>query len=253
MSNEIEITEELKKEILTYWRDTKKDKEALARTADLFGLREEDVGRIIAVRWKEKKKFWDEDRIFRLKAYMAQGLGNMEIAKQLGCKPQAVADFKRRNKDILSAYGEDRNEKFEAILDSVDNGKKKEPSAAGTDESSKKNTDVEVDSSENNYSTDVNGCQVHSDDITQEMYSDLYNRFLNLWSKNDDALKKLYDASLLLKTAKYAGIYWCETHDSYGNELADTCRMYDMLIERAMEAVSGAIMILEDGCEKEKV
>ena len=241
----MEITNELRDEVRTYWRDTKKDKEALARTADLFGLSEEDVSRIIAVRWKEKEKFWNEDRIFRLKAYMAQGMGNTEIAKQLGCKPQAVADFKKRNKEMLEEL-RIKNEELRI--------KKEEPSTTAMAESSKKNTDAKVGSSENNYTKNASECQEYSDDnITQEMYSDLYNRFLDLWNRNEDALKKLYDAALLLKTAKYAGIYWCETHDGIGNELADTCRMYDMLIERALSGVSEAVGILEGTDEKEKV
>ena len=270
----IEITEKLKDEVRTYWRDTVKDKDALARTADLFGLREEDVKRILAVRWKEKKNFWTEDRVFRLKAYMAQGMGNTEIAKQLGCKTQAVADFKRRNRDMLPAYGKERKKEcekdFDEIINSVaenpqsgffheinsrceffrDEGKKKEPLTLGDVKDSEKNTIVEVDSSVDNYSMKNEKCQEcrsesGDDDVTTEMYNDLYTRFLEMWNKCEDAQAMLCDAELILKTAKYAGIQWCELHETSENELADCCRMYDMLISRALEAIEKIRKILE--------
>ncbi len=250
MSNEIKITDELKSEVLGYWRDTAKDKDAIARTADLFGLREEDVKRIIAVRWKEKF-VWSEENVFRLKAYMAQGMGNTEIAKQLGCKTQAVADFKRRNKDILPAYGKERRESFDEIADSVDAGKKKEPLTLGDVKDSKKKSDVEVDSSVDNYNMKNEKCQEcraesGDDEITVEMYNNLYTRFLELWNKNEGAGKALEDALLILKTAKYAGIQWCEVHGELGNELADCCRMYDMLISRALGDIEKIRKMLEE-------
>ena len=93
-----DITEELKNEVLTYWRDTAKDKNALARVCDLFGLKEEDARRIIAVRWEKKKFPWTKDNVFRLKAYMAQGMKMVDIAKQLGCPVQAIYDDNRRHK-----------------------------------------------------------------------------------------------------------------------------------------------------------
>ncbi len=235
------ITEELKSEVLTYWRDTAKDKDAIARTADLFGIKEEDVKRIIAVRWKEKF-VWNKENIFRLKAYMAQGMGNTEIAKQLGCKTQAVADFKRRNKDILPAYGKELKEE---IINSIDVGKKKEPPVAGTAESSEKNIDVEVNSSDNNSNINVSESQ-DEDVITKEMYFDLYNRFLSQSNKNENASGILYDALLVLKTAKYAGAEWYNRYDTYKNELADCCRMYDMMISGAVKYLKKAIEELED-------
>ena len=279
-NKEVKITEELKKELLTYWRDTKKDKEALARTADLFGLREEDVRHIIAVRWTEKKKFWDEDRVFRLKAYMTEGMGNTEIAKQLGCKTQAVADFKRRNKDMLPAYGSELGERDKTQKESKEEncrvqsyvGIKKEPSTAATDESSEKNT-VEANSSSNNYSTDVKQCQESvskfddtdgnaDDEVTVEMYnkrknsqsenSALYTQFLEMWNKCNSVSGVLRDVELILKTAKYAGIYWNDTYGSYGNELAEACRMYDMLIDKVLTDVSEAVGILEGDAKNEK-
>lgn len=244
------ITEEMKNEILTYWRDTAKDRNALARTADLFGLREEDVKRIIAVRWKERRNFWTEDNIFRLKAYMAQGMGNTEIAKQLGCKAQAVADFKRHNRDMLPAYGKERKESFEEIINSVDEGKKKEPTTAGTAESSEKNIDVEVNSSDDNSNINVSESQ-EKNEITAEMYTGLYNQFLFQWNRNENASGILYDVLLILKTAKYAGTEWCHRYDEYGNELSDCCRMYDMMISDAVRYLKKAIDELEDKNEKE--
>ena len=246
----MKITDKLKNEVLTYWRDTVKDKEALARTCDLFGLSEEDVKRILAVRWNEKPKFWTDERIFRLKAYMAQGMSNAEIANQLGCKPQAVADFKRRRKDILALYENENVAKLDKVIVSADDGKKKEPSVAGTSESSKKNTISMVGSSADDYITNKKDCQdtasdVGDDDITPEMYTDLYNKYLEKWNEVETASDKLNDVQLLLRTAKYAGIQWCEEHDSFGNELADCCRMFDMLISKALDVVSKIISELE--------
>ena len=180
----MEITKELKKEVLEYWRDTKKDKEAIARTADLFGLREEEVTRIIAVRWTEKPKFWNEDRIFRLKAYMAQGMKNMEIAKQLGCKPQAVADFKRRNKEMLAAFAGKEDKTADSTEISIEpereetetntvcaESEKKEPSPAATDESPKEEIEItKVNTSETDYITRLEKCQAEND----KLYNDIF-------------------------------------------------------------------------------
>ena len=178
----MEITKELKSKILTYWRDTKKDKEALARTADLFGLREEDVTRIIAVRWKEKEKFWSDERIFRLKAYLSQGMKNAEIANQLGCKPQAVADFKKRNKDMLSAFMNEEDAKLltdtetasvtESNESSPGKEKEEEPSPAATDESPMEKTEaIKINSSEQDYIIQLEKCQAEMDKLYDDVFS----------------------------------------------------------------------------------
>lgn len=245
----VEITEELKDEVRTYWRDTVKDKDAIARTADLFGLREEDVKHILAVRWKEKQNFWTEDRVFRLRAYMAQGMGNMEIAKQLGCKTQAVADFKKRNRDMLPAYGKERKKEceknFDEIINSVDEGKKKEPLTLGDVKDSEKKSDVEVDSSVKDYNTEERESQVTSDneseEITSEMYLAIYNDYVRECGKVRDACEIVEDAMILIKTAEYGG-----DRMSADPEMFEVCcRMYALMLERASELLQKARKILE--------
>ena len=156
---------------------------------------------------------------------------------------------------MLPAYGKERKKEcekdFDEIINSVDEGKKKEPLTLGDVKDSEKKSDVEVDSSVDNYSMKNEKCQECrsesvDDDVTTEMYNDLYTRFLETWNKCEDAQAMLCDAELILKTAKYAGIQWCELHETSENELADCCRMYDMLISRALGDIEKIRKMLEE-------
>lgn len=136
-----------------------------AELAAMFCITEDAVVRVLGMtekktedtkKHKEAPFLWDDDKVFRLKAYLVQGMQNTEIARSLGCKPQAVADYKKRHRDELRRYlGNGAHEVFD---EDIDGGQKEKPSAGGTTEGDTQKEDHEgtlpVD-----YSTDTKKSQ----------------------------------------------------------------------------------------------
>ncbi len=214
------MTEKLRDDVLLYWRDTKKDKDALVRTSELFDITIDEVKDILNIKTSSKARFWNDENVFRLKAYIAQGMGNTEIAKQLGCKPQAVADYKRRCGLTL------KGKKAKS--------KKKEPPAFADTESPKKNNcnDTQV-SSVNNYNTINTTCQEQTDCVPATVpYEDYYKIFSAL----NNTKQLLHTAGLILETARRAGSSWHITSSSKDR----CCEMYEMLIVMAIDKIRTA-------------
>ena len=134
------MNSEKKREILKYYKDTKKDKDAVLRTAQLFAISEEKVLEVIN-NMNERKKVWDQDKVTRLRAYLADGWDNSKIANALCIKPQAVADYKRLHKNELSDVWKPEGKK--GRKNTVENAKKREPAMQrGTTGSDVRNTNT---------------------------------------------------------------------------------------------------------------
>ena len=213
------VTDSEKAEILREYRFMKKDKNTVGIIAQLHCLDIEEVENMVKGERAPAFK-WTPERVHRLKAYIAQGMGNTAIANELGCKVQCVADYKRTHKSELG------------YLD-----KKKEPSAASTDESSKKNVSIATASSANDYNTDNEQSQEVSEGTLWSA------RYMELSRAHGEALSSLYESEAFLTAAVDAGHLWGCTSDV--SKLQNYIEMYRVLCERALEGVSNAVEIME--------
>lgn len=191
------MTEKKRLEIEKYWKETKKDAKALQRTCELFDATEEEVKEII--RGKRTAPFWDEEKVTKLKAYLAQGMKNAEIANQLGCTPQAVADYKKRHKEELAPFINAEKGKLAT-----------EPPATSTKETTATSNDSVP---EEQYTTERTECQEESQEvceeclctITTEDYDKLYTAYEAMYLIAKERLNSLADVGELLTVAEYIG------------------------------------------------
>lgn len=216
----MQITEELKAEILREYKFMKKGKNTFEILADLYGLKKKEVEDMV----KEKRApafSWTPERVHRLRAYIAQGMGNTEIAKELCCKPQCIADFKRTHKEELLGC----------------DIKKKEPTIAGTTADSKKKTDAKVNSSINNYTTN----EIESQDLgDMDIW---YAKFFELSSRLGDITERIYEMEAILTATVDAGRMWSCVSDA--TLLARYCDMNRILSEKALASCRECVKMVE--------
>ncbi len=236
------LSENEKAELLRDWRQAKyQDDKTIELLAELYDVSVQEVEKIMANE-RNKAFQWTDERVHRLKAYIAQGMGNTAIANELGCNAQAVADYKRRNKAELMEFD-----------------KKKELSTAGTVESSKKNTITEVNSSISDYNTNKGECQerlttpqsaaADSSPYTGEPATEVSEgtlwsaRYMELSRVQGEALSRLYECEAFLTAASDAGRLWgCVTN---AEKLQIYVEMYRVLCERALECCCAAVEVME--------
>lgn len=188
------MTEQKRADIATYWKETAKDKNALQRACKLFDVTEDEVKEVIQK--KRKTPFWNEERVTRLKAYLAQGMKNAEIANQLGCEKQAVADYKRNHKDELAQYIPEKKEKTRNCANS------NEPI---TEECEPATESIP----EEDYITEEPECQEEILDtvttVSAEEYNELYSSYAEAYKQSKTRLNNLVDIGVLLTAADYLG------------------------------------------------
>lgn len=147
--------------------------DAIVKVLGTTGKKTED-----AKKSREAPFLWDDDKVFRLKAYLVQGMQNTEIARNLGCKPQAVADYKRRHREELRRYlGNGAHEVFD---EDIDGGQKEKPSAGGTTEGDTQKEDHEGTLLfDNNTKTNKSQDKVYSETEQSEDETQRFERILD--------------------------------------------------------------------------
>ena len=224
------LSEDEKAELLRDFRQAKyQDKHTIEVLSHLYGVSVEEVKEIMANE-RNKAFQWTDERVHRLKAYIAQGT----IANELGCKVQCVADYKRTHKSELGWLGK----KKEVGKEISEQSKKKEPSTVGAAESSEKKIDItKVNSSINDYNTKAQECQEVSEDTLWSA------RYMELSKAQGEALSRLYECEAFLTAASDAGRLWgCVTNTE---KLQNYVEMYRVLCERALECCCAAVETLE--------
>ena len=185
------MTEQKRADIATYWKETAKDKNALQRTCELFDVTEDEVKEVIQK--KRKTPFWNEEKVTRLKAYLAQGMKNAEISNRLGCDTQVIAVYKRNHKDELAQYIPEKKEKTR--------------NCANSNESKVKECKPTTESiPEEDYTTEEPECQEESAEmVCAEEYKKLYLSYQEAHEASRHRFKNLVDVSVLLTAADYIG------------------------------------------------
>lgn len=218
------MTEQKRAEIATYWKETAKDKNALQRTCELFDVTEDEVKEIIQK--KRKAPFWNEDKVTRLKAYLAQGMKNTEIANQLGCDTQVIADYKRNHKDELAQYIPEKREKTR--------------NCANSNESKVKGCKPATESiPEEQCTTEQPKCQEESISINE--YDKLYESYKEAYLTGKQRLNNLVDVSVLLTAAEYISTH--APKDEAAEREYEHC--YRTLVRTALELTNRSIFTSE--------
>ena len=189
------MTEQKRADIATYWKETAKDKNALQRTCELFDVTEDEVKEIIQKK-RKAAPFWNEEKVTRLKAYLAQGMKNAELANQLGCNTQVIADYKRNHKDELAQYIPEKREKTR--------------NCANSNESKVKECKPTTESiPEEQCTTEQPKCQEEMhfavSTVPAEEYNKLYASYEEAYKQSKTRLNNLVDIGVLLTAADYLG------------------------------------------------
>ena len=223
------MTEQKRADIAAYWKETAKDKNALQRTCELFDVTEDEVKEIIQK--KRKAPFWNEERVTRLKAYLAQGMKNTEIANQLGCNPQVISDYKKNHKEELASFIPEKIKKSVTAPTVTD---RKENAVTANDSISK--DDITTSETKCQEVEEENLCT-----ITAEEYDKLYTSWTETYKQSKKRLNNLVDVSVLLTAAEYIADHPSEDESAereYGH-------CYKTLVKAALELANRSIFTAE--------
>ena len=256
------LTENEKAELLRDFRQMKnQDDKTIELLAELYDVSVQEVKEIMANE-RNKAFQWTDERVHRLKAYIAQGMGNTAIANELGCKVQCVADYKKRNKAELMRFDKKKQLPTAGTVESSEKLCRKQPVCCSAGQ-----TGAHIGAPlQNNYNTNKGECQeklttpqsaaADSSPYTGEPATEVSEgalwsaRYMELSKAQGEALSRLYECEAFLTAASDAGRLWgcvadAATGEHTGSPLRKYIEMYRVICERALECCCAAVETLE--------